>query len=257
MNILKKICNKKIEDIKKLKKEIDYKKKIKIVKKREFLKNLLEKKTDRFNLIAEIKKSSPSKGDICLNFQPLEIALDYQKAGASCISVLTEENFFSGSIHFLSQIKKVVDLPLLRKDFIVDEWQIYESYFFGADCILLILAILDDKQMLHFYKIAKELELDVIVEVHDDQELERALKLKVECIGINNRNLKTLKIDLNTFKKLSKKIPKDIIRICESGISKNSQIREYTSYGADGFLVGESLMSSANIKKETLKLIKK
>ena len=257
MNILKKICNKKIEDIKKLKKEIDYKKKIKIVKKREFLKNLLEKKKDRFNLIAEIKKSSPSKGDICFNFQPLEIALDYQKAGASCISVLTEENFFSGSIYFLSQIKKVVDLPLLRKDFIVDEWQIYESYFFGADCILLILAILDDKQMLHFYKIAKELELDVIVEVHDDQELERALKLKVECIGINNRNLKTLKIDLNTFKKLSKKIPNDIIRICESGISKNSQIREYTTYGADGFLVGESLMSSANIKKETLKLIKK
>ena len=257
MNILKKICNKKIEDIKKLKKEIDYKKKIKIVKKREFLKNLLEKKKDRFNLIAEIKKSSPSKGDICLNFQPLEIALDYQKAGASCISVLTEENFFSGSIYFLSQIKKVVDLPLLRKDFIVDEWQIYESYFFGADCILLILAILDDKQMLHFYKIAKELELDVIVEVHDDQELERALKLKVECIGINNRNLKTLQIDLNTFKKLSKKIPNDTIRICESGISKNSQIREYTTYGADGFLVGESLMSSANIKKETLKLIKK
>ena len=111
--------------------------------------------------------------------------------------------------------------------------------------------------MLHFYKIAKELELDVIVEVHDDQELERALKLKVECIGINNRNLKTLKIDLNTFKKLSKKIPKDTIRICESGISKNSQLKEYTTYGADGFLVGESLMSSANIKKETLKLIKK
>ncbi len=257
MNVLKKICTKKIEDVKKLKQIIDYKKKIKLVQRRKFFKNLLKKKKDRFNLIAEIKKSSPSKGDICKDFHPTEIALDYQNAGVSCISVLTEENFFSGNISYLNQIKKVVDLPLLRKDFIVDEWQIYESYFFGADCILLILAILEDKQISNFYNIAKELGLDVITEVHDNQELERALKLNVECIGINNRNLKTLKINLNTFKELSQKIPKGITKICESGISNNIQMKEYTKYGADAFLVGESLMSSSNIKEETLKLIKK
>ena len=116
----------------------------------------------------------------------------------------------------------------LGKDFIIDEWQIYESYFFGADCILLILAIIDDNQASRFYEVAKDLNLDVIVEIHNYDELQRALKLKVECIGINNRNLKTLKINLDTFKKLSKKIPKNIIKLCESGIKNNTQVRRFS-----------------------------
>ncbi len=257
MNILEKICKKKLEEIIKLKSSINYKNKIKFKKRRGFLKNLIKKKNDNFNLIAEIKRASPSRGEICKNFQLNRIALDYQSAGASCLSVLTEKNFFLGDISFISKVKEIVEIPVLRKDFIIDKWQIYESYYHGADCILLIVAILKDNDLKQFYNLAKELNLDVIVEVHDLEELERAIKLECNCIGINNRNLKTLKIDTNTFKKLSKKIPKKIIKICESGISYNSEVKDLSKYGADAFLVGESLMSKRNIKLETKRLISK
>ncbi len=257
MNILEQICHQKIIDVTKKKTKIDYEKKIKIQKRRKFLEKLLINKKDKFNLIAEIKRASPSRGEICKKFELKEIALDYAEAGASCLSILTEENFFLGKLEYLSFVRNIVELPLLRKDFIIDEWQIYESYFFGADCILLILAIIDDNQASRFYEVAKELNLDVIVEVHDNDELQRALKLKVECIGINNRNLKTLKINLDTFKKLSKRIPENIIKLCESGIKNNTQVRRFSKEGADGFLVGESLMVSNNIKKQTVELIKK
>ena len=163
------------------------------------------------------------------------------------------KKLFSRRHKLYKSSKKIVDIPILRKDFILDEWQIYESYFYGADCILLILAILEDNEAKRFYEISKELNLDVIVEVHDETELKRAINLNVECIGINNRNLKTLKIDLDTFERLSKKIPKGIIKICESGLKSNKQLRYYTKMGADGFLIGEYLMASNNLKKKLLR----
>ncbi len=257
MNILNKICEDKLIEINKLKKKFDYHKKIQDIGRKGFLDKLVKFDEFKYNLIAEIKKSSPSKGEICKNFDPVNIAEDYEDAGASCLSILTEQNFFKGKLSHISEVRKRVKIPILRKDFILDEWQIYESYYFGADCILLILAIIDDKKASRYYNIAKELKLDVIVEVHDLNELNRALKLNVECIGINNRNLKTLEIDLNTFSNLSKKIPENIIKICESGISKNYQLKKLTENGADAFLVGEYLMSSDKIKDKTRELIKK
>ncbi len=257
MNILEKICEKKLSEIRVQKSHIEYKSKINISKRRDFLKNLTRTNHKYFNLIAEIKRFSPSKGEICKKFDLKQIAIDYMNAGASCLSILTEKNFFKGDINYLDKVKNIVDLPILRKDFILDEWQLYESYYFGADCILLILAILDDKKARKFYKIAQELGMDVIVEVHDKNELERAIKMKVNCIGINNRNLKTLKIDLNTFTKLSKEIPRGIIKLCESGLDNNKQLIDFTRKGADGFLIGESLMSSKNIKLKTEEIIKR
>jgi indole-3-glycerol phosphate synthase len=254
MDVLKKICKLKKDEIANLKKKDFSDNKFQI---RNFLKKLVTDNKKKYNLIAEIKKSSPSKGLICKNFNLEKIAKEYQKAGAKCLSVLTETNFFQGNIKFISKVKKVVDIPILRKDFIIDEWQIYESYHSEADCILLIMAILNDSQYKKFYKIATELGMDVICEVHDEDELKRALKIDVKCIGINNRNLKTLKIDLKNFKKLSPKIPDNIIKICESGISSNEEIKEYSNFGADAFLVGESLMKSKNIYKETKYLINK
>lgn len=255
MNILEKICllkMKEIDILKESKKKPKRKTKI-----RSFFKHLKRENYKNFNLITEIKQSSPSKGVIRKDFDPEYIAQQYEKAGARCISVLTERNFFNGSLEILKRVKNSVKIPILRKDFIIDEWQIYESFNNEADCILLIVAALDDFKLKTFYKIAKSLELSVITEVHDEKELDKALKLNVECIGINNRNLKTLEIDLNTFKKLSPKIPDNIIKICESGISSNEEIKEYSDFGADAFLIGESLMKSDNIYQETKYLINK
>tara|TARA_B100000287_G_scaffold435616_1_gene504959 strand:+ start:5675 stop:6439 length:765 start_codon:yes stop_codon:yes gene_type:complete len=254
MDVLKKICKLKKDEIANLKKKDFSDNKFQI---RNFLKKLVTDNKKKYNLIAEIKKSSPSKGLICKNFNLEKIAKEYQKAGAKCLSVLTETNFFQGNIKFISKVKKVVDIPILRKDFIIDEWQIYESYHSEADCILLIMAILNDSQYKKFYKIATELGMDVICEVHDEDELKRALKIDVKCIGINNRNLKTLKVDTNIFSILSKKIPNQIIKICESGIKQNEELKKFIKNGANAFLVGETLMQSQNIYEATKRLIKK
>jgi indole-3-glycerol phosphate synthase len=257
MTVLEKICELKSIEIKELKRKVNYKKNLKLENRRGFIRNLIKENKDNYNLIAEIKRSSPSKGEICKNFNLKEIAIAYESAGASCLSILTERNFFQGHIEYIQEVRKIVNIPILRKDFIIDEWQIYESYYHGADCILLILAILDDKKATTFYNIAKTLNMDVIIEVHDLNELNRALRMKVNCIGINNRNLKTLKVDLDNFQKLSKVIPKDIVKICESGISDNYQLKNFYNLGANAFLVGESLMSSEKIKEKTISLIKK
>ena len=256
MNVLKTICLKKLEEVNFLKKKVTFDKNKK-VRCRGFLNHLIKENKKIYNIIAEIKRSSPSKGIIREDFNLLEISNSYEEAGAKCISILTEKNYFGGDISYIEKVKKNSSIPLLRKDFILDEWQIYESFYAGADCILLILAILNDKTVTKFYKIAKELGMDVICEVHDNDELSRALKIEVECIGINNRNLKTLKINLETFNILSKSIPKDIIKICESGIDSNVQLNQFSTKGADAFLIGESLMKSSNIKKKTQDLIKK
>ena len=255
MNILEKICQLKQKEINLLKKK--FKPSQQKLQTRGFLKSILVKDDNNFNLIAEIKKSSPSKGLICKKFDPIQIAIDYEKAGAKCLSVLTEKNYFGGNINYISQIKKSVNIPILRKDFIIDEWQIFESYYAGADCILLILAILNDKQLKNFYNLSNKLEMDVICEVHDEEELLRAIKLEVDCIGVNNRNLKTLKIDKNTFHLLSSKIPQKTIKICESGLTCNDDLKKFTKSGADAFLIGETLMKSNNIYKETQKIIKR
>ena len=255
MNILEKICQLKHKEINLLKKK--FKPSQQKLKTRGFLKSILVKDDNNFNLIAEIKKSSPSKGLICKKFDPIQIAIDYEKAGAKCLSVLTEKNYFGGNINYISQIKKSVNIPILRKDFIIDEWQIFESYYAGADCILLILAILNDTQLEKFYNLSNKLEMDVICEVHDEEELLRAIKLEVNCIGVNNRNLKTLNIDKNTFHLLSSKIPQKTIKICESGLTCNDDLKKFTKSGADAFLIGETLMRSNNIYEETQKIIKR
>ena len=255
MNILEKICllkKKEINILKKNEKKMERKTSL-----RNFFRDLKKKNYKNFNLITEIKKSSPSKGVIRHDFNPEFIAQQYERAGAKCISVLTEKKFFDGSLEILKKVKNSVKIPILRKDFIIDEWQIYESFYNEADCILLIVAALNDEKLKSFYKIAKNLGMSVITEVHNEKELYKALKLDVECIGINNRNLKTLKIDIKTFKKLSPKIPDNIIKICESGISSNDEIKEYSDLGADAFLVGETLMKSKNIYKDTKHLISK
>ena len=255
MSILDEICQLKQEEVNLLKNKFKpLKKKIQT---RGFLKNLVIKDNNNFNLIAEIKKRSPSKGLICEKFDPVKIAIDYEKAGAKCLSVLTEKNYFGGNINYISQIKKSVAIPILRKDFIIDEWQIVESFYAGADCILLILAILNDLQLKKFYNLSKKFGMDVICEVHDEQELSRALKLKVNCIGVNNRNLKTLSINKNTFSLLSSKIPKKTVKICESGLTCNNDLKKFSKSGADAFLIGETLMKSNNIYEETKKIIKK
>ncbi len=255
MSKLEEICKYKILEIEELKKKYNYTRNTK--KHSNFLKTLTEFNKTNFNVIAEIKKRSPSHGLIVNNFNPVEIAEKYKKAGAKCLSVLTEKKYFEGDIKFIPLIKEKVDIPILRKDFIIDEWQIYESSYFKADCILLIFSILDDDQIARFYKIAKDLGMDVICEIHNSLELQRAVNLNVDCIGINNRDLKTLKINLDNFRKLVKKIPKGFLKICESGLKTNKQIKQMSLCGADAFLIGESLMKSNNIYKNTFEMIKK
>lgn len=256
MNILDQICNYKKLEVERLKKKIslDFLKKTEI-KPLNFIESLKLKSPKKYNVITEIKRKSPSAGLIRKNFNLIDIARDYEKAGAKCLSILTEKKYFGGEINFLKKIKNKVNIPLLRKDFIIDEWQIYESLFYGADCILLILSILNDDEFKKLYAVAKKLGLGVIVEVHDQIELDRALSNNVECIGVNNRNLKTLKIDLEVFRKLSSKIPRSIVKVCESGISNNNQLKKMTEFGADAFLIGESLMKKENIYQSTKELI--
>jgi len=193
-------------------------------------------------IIAEIKKASPSKGVICENFNPVEIAKAYQQSGATCLSVLTDEHFFQGHNQYLIDIKNAIDLPILRKDFIIDTYQIIEARSLGADCVLLIAAILDDKQLQDFTQVAHELGMAVLVESHTQQELERALDLPTNLIGINNRDLKKFKTNLNTTLELKKLIPTSKLIITESGINTIKDIQLMQSNGINTFLIGEALM---------------
>ena len=255
MNFLEKICKIKQKEIESLKKYYSIESFLsleRVIKKNGFFSCLMK---DKINLIAEIKKKSPSAGLIKSNFDIIKIANAYKNAGAECLSILTENKFFGGKIEFIDKVKKKVDIPVLRKDFIIDEWQIYESFYYGADCILLIAAILDDKQIVKYTKIAKSLKLDVILEVHDEIETNRAIDLGADCIGINNRNLKTLQVNIDNFEILSKNIPKNVIKIAESGLTKNEQLLELKKKGADAFLVGEFLIKQENILKSTRELI--
>jgi indole-3-glycerol phosphate synthase len=193
-------------------------------------------------VIAEIKKASPSKGVLCADFIPADIAQTYAEHGAACLSVLTDVQFFQGQVDYLKQARASCQLPVLRKDFMVDAYQIYESRSMGADCILLIASCLDDAQMKDFEAIARGLDMAVLVEVHDGAELERALKLKTPLVGVNNRNLKTFEVSLDTTLSLRTQVPSDRILVTESGIHTRDDVLRMGAAGINAFLVGEAFM---------------
>jgi indole-3-glycerol phosphate synthase len=193
-------------------------------------------------VIAEIKKASPSKGLLRADFIPADIAQSYAEAGAACLSVLTDRQFFQGQNDFLKQARASCDLPVLRKDFMVDAYQIYESRVVGADCILLIAACLDDAQMAELEAIAHSLDMAVLVEVHDRAELERALKLKTPLLGINNRDLRTFEVKLETTLSLMELVPPGKLLVTESGILAQADVQRMRAAGVHAFLVGEAFM---------------
>ena len=193
-------------------------------------------------VIAEIKRSSPSKGVLRADFIPADIAQSYAEHGAACLSVLTDKQFFQGSIDTLKQARASCDLPVLRKDFMIDPYQIYEARVIAADCILLIAACLSDQQMAELEACARSLDMAVLVEVHDAAELDRALKLKTPLIGINNRNLKTFEVSLQTTLDLKDKVPQDRLLVTESAIRTADDVRTMRAAGVHAFLVGEAFM---------------
>lgn len=254
MTILEKICDKKRIHVEAQKTKTPLeplKQKItQTPQPRGFLDNLKAKSPCA--IIAEVKKASPSKGLLSDNFDPADIAANYQSAGAACISTLTDQPYFQGQDSDLTTVINNTTIPILRKDFIIDEYQIYESRALGADCILLIMAALTDDQAQIFYTLARDLGMDVLVEIHDETELERTLKFNPRLIGINNRNLKTLDVTLETSFNLVDQMPDTVFKISESGITGIEDIQSLQSAGFKGFLIGETLMRQENSQK-TLK----
>ena len=260
-NILKKICEDKKLELEILKKKCSLNSLKKLISdqinKRDFKNVIIKSVEERKNfIIGEIKKASPSAGEIIHNYEPIEIAKIYERAGVKALSVLTEKNYFKGEIDHLSYIKQNTNIPILRKDFIIDEYQIYESKVYQADVILLIVSILSDDELKKFLKIANELNLDCIIETHDENEIKRALKLDYPILGINNRNLKNLKTDLNNSVSLFTSISKDYTVIAESGIKTSDDIRMYNDLGIFNFLIGESILRSKDYATFIKKLLK-
>jgi indole-3-glycerol phosphate synthase len=219
-----------------------------------FRKNISRK--GHINLIAEIKKSSPSKGIIRADFNPLKIALTYQAAGASAISILTDERFFDGKLEYVTMVKERVTLPILRKDFIIDEYQVYESAASGADAILLIAHILTQEELNRYFDIARELGMDVMVEVHNEEEIEKALNSPATIIGINNRDLMNFNVDISVTQRLIHLIPENKIIVSESGIETYEQVMFLKSLGVNAVLIGETFMKAKNIGEKIRELMR-
>ena len=259
-NILKKICEDKKLELEILKKKCSLNSLKKLISdqinKRDFKNVIIKSVEERKNfIIGEIKKASPSAGEIIHNYEPIEIAKIYERAGVKALSVLTEKNYFKGEIDHLSFIKQNTNIPILRKDFIIDEYQIYESKVYQADVILLIVSILSDDELKRFLKTANELNLDCIIETHDENEIKRALKLNYPILGINNRNLKNLKTDLNNSVNLFTSISKDYTVIAESGIKSSNDISMYNDLGIFNFLIGEAILRSKDHSNFIKKLL--
>ena len=196
------------------------------------------------NFICEVKKASPSKGVIVQDFDYIQIAIDYEKAGASCISVLTEPKYFQGDINYLKEISRAVQLPLLRKDFIIDPYQIYQAKAMGASAVLLICAVLERRELKELHNLCNELGLSALVEIHDEKEATKALEAGARIIGVNNRNLKDFTVDLNLSVRLRPLIPEEIVFVAESGIKTASDIKILSKAKVNGVLIGESMMRS-------------
>lgn len=251
--ILNKILNRKLERIKEKKKirplnELFHIAKEKINNRRDFISRI--GRANSINIIAEFKRNSPSRGKIIDENSPSRIARIYENNGASAISVLTEEDFFSGKLEDLTEVRMSTGIPILRKDFIIDEYQIHETATIPADAVLLIVRALDPIQLKDFYQISREYKITPLVEVHTEKELEIALKMEPEIIGINNRDLDTLKVDLNVTRKLKPLIPAPVITVAESGISDRDIIGEFKAIGVHAFLIGESLLTANDIGKK-------
>ena len=223
--------------------------------------NTLREKTtkNQIALIAEIKKASPSKGIIKENFNHIKIAQAYKNGGATCLSVLTDKKYFQGNLSYIKEIKSQIDLPILRKDFIIDPYQIYESIYHQADCILLIVGALDKNRFKMLFELSCENKIDVLIETHDEREMEAALDINPQIIGINNRNLKTFETNLQTTITLMEKYKRDLkdkIVVSESGIFKSEDIELLMEHNIHAFLVGEGLIKQENIEEATRNLIK-
>ena len=253
-SILQKIKNYKVKEIEKLKEVRTIKEweeeALKAPPIRGFLNRLEEKKLPYFNIIAEIKKASPSKGIIRTNFDPESLAKIYYEAGATCISVLTDGPSFQGKSDDLKIVRKSSPLPVLRKEFIFDEIQVLESRFLGADCILIIMAAVSNSEAKAIENMALDLNMDCIIEIHNQNELDRALKLSSRLIGINNRDLNTFKTDLNTTKFLKTFIPNEYHVISESGLMNRKDLEKVSESNINSFLIGETFMRSKNIIKD-------
>jgi indole-3-glycerol phosphate synthase len=213
-------------------------------------------KSDHIRLIAEVKQASPSRGMLSPNFNPVELAQTYAEGGAAAISVLTEANYFMGSIEHLAAIKEVIGLPLLRKDFIFDPYQVYESRAYGADALLLIAAILSQRQSKELVSLSHSLGLRCLVEVHNAGEVERAVLSEAEIIGINNRDLNTFVVDINTTRRLRPLVPKEKIVVSESGIKSKRDIEKLRKWGVNAALVGEALVTARDVRAKMKELLR-
>lgn len=217
----------------------------------------LNRGRNRLGLIAEVKRASPSAGDIVTDFDPVVIAREYEAAGANAISVLTDERFFKGSISYLTLIRGEVSVPVLRKDFILHEAQIYEAICAGADAVLLIVAALEQAELLHLHELASSLQLEVLVEVHTMSELDRALEIpELRLLGVNNRNLVTFEVDLATTEELSAEVPEEVTLVSESGIRTGADTARLRECGTNAILVGESLMRAGDKAKLVAELMR-
>jgi len=258
MNILDKILRDKVKEV------ASAKKKIPLIRMRETALRLPPKKFSfrkalvrgtSVTVIAEIKKRSPSGGLLSRGFDPARIAREYELAGASAISVLTDKKYFGGAASFIPQVKKAVSVPVLRKDFVVDEYQVYEARLMNADAILLIARALTKKKLRSLYRTAERLGLDVLFEVHNAAELKKVLALKPVIVGVNNRDLGTLRVDLGLSMRLSRMIPEKVIFVAESGIQTSAHLELLRAFGADAALVGESLMRDKHPGKALERLL--